>query len=105
MARQFSADTVLIEEAGIGQGLIQQLRDEGQLHPIGCVPEGSKAARLAAQSAVIEARRVVLPQAAPWLAGLRGELVAFPHGRHDDQVDSITQFLVWHANRPRHEFW
>ena len=105
MARQFRADTVLIEEVGIGQGLIQQLRDEGQLHPIGCVPVGSKAARLAAQSAVIEARRVVLPKAAPWLAGLRAELVAFPHGRHDDQVDSLTQFLAWHGNRPRHEFW
>jgi hypothetical protein len=23
------------------------------------------------------------------------ELLAFPHGRHDDQVDSVSQFLRW----------
>jgi hypothetical protein len=27
------------------------------------------------------------------------ELLAFPHGRHDDQVDSISQFLKWAATR------
>ena len=28
-----------------------------------------------------------------WLAELEAELFAFPHGRHDDQVDSISQAL------------
>ena len=27
------------------------------------------------------------------------ELAAFPQGRHDDQVDSVSQFLVWHFER------
>jgi hypothetical protein len=30
---------------------------------------------------------------APWLAELEAELFAFPHGPHDDQVDSISQAL------------
>jgi phage terminase large subunit-like protein len=27
------------------------------------------------------------------------ELLAFPNGRHDDQVDSVSQFLKWAAVR------
>jgi len=25
-------------------------------------------------------------------------LLAFPNGRHDDQVDSVSQFLTWRQN-------
>ena len=30
-----------------------------------------------------------VPAGAPWLADFRGELLGFPAGRHDDQVDAI----------------
>jgi hypothetical protein len=36
---------------------------------------------------------VHLPAEAPWLAGWLEELLAFPSGRHDDQVDSTSQSL------------
>jgi hypothetical protein len=39
-------------------------------------------------------------RAAPWLDDLRSEILAFPHGLHDDQVDSIPQALNWFS-RPR----
>jgi phage terminase large subunit-like protein len=26
------------------------------------------------------------------------EFLAFPHDRHDDQVDSVSQFLRWRAD-------
>ena len=32
-------------------------------------------------------------------AELRVELSSFPNGRHDDQADSISQFLSWHSER------
>ena len=54
---------------------------------------------LHAQSARIEAGHVWLPERAAWLEELRIELATFPHGRHDDQVDSISQFLSWHFER------
>ena len=38
---------------------------------------------------------------APWLACFMNELLAFPNGRHDDQVDSVSQFLKWEWNRRR----
>jgi hypothetical protein len=32
---------------------------------------------------------------APWLADFLHEIVAFPNGKYDDQVDSTAQFLDW----------
>jgi predicted phage terminase large subunit-like protein len=36
-----------------------------------------------------------LPNSAPWLGEFLTELLSFPNGRHDDQVDSVSQFLRW----------
>jgi predicted phage terminase large subunit-like protein len=54
-----------------------------------------------AQSVKIEAGHVHLPRRAEWLDDLRSELLQFPHGRHDDQVDSVSQFLNWFDQRNR----
>ena len=51
--------------------------------------------RLHAQTAMIENGFVYIPEAAPWLAEYLHELTVFPKGKHDDQVDSTTQFLDW----------
>ena len=56
-----------------------------------------------AQTPRFEAGHVFFPNDAPWLAVLMNELLAFPNGRHDDQVDSVSQFLKWawtKASRP-----
>lgn len=36
-----------------------------------------------------------LPQEAAWLAEFENELLSFPYSKHDDQVDSMTQFIRW----------
>jgi len=98
LAHEFGADTVLIEKAGFGLSLLQDFRSDpplGMVPPIGVVPRGDKQDRLAAQSAKIEAGQVVLPQEAPWLADFLLEILAFPNSRHDDQIDSLSQFLCW----------
>jgi predicted phage terminase large subunit-like protein len=105
LAREFGADTVLIEKAGIGLSLLQELENDlpsGMVRPIGIVPKGDKKDRLAAQSARIEAGHVYLPTEAAWLADFLFEILAFPNSRHDDQVDSLSQFLYW-ASHPRFE--
>ena len=43
--------------------------------------------RLHAQTAAIENGFVHLPLDAPWLEGYLHELLTFPNGRHDDQVE------------------
>jgi phage terminase large subunit-like protein len=40
-----------------------------------------------------EAGRVLLPAEAPWLADFESELLSFPNGRYDDQVDAFMLFL------------
>jgi predicted phage terminase large subunit-like protein len=102
LALQHGARTILIENAGPGLTLLQDLHHSpppGMPHPIGRKPNGSKADRVVAQSAKIEAGHVHLPSEADWLDGFLLELLAFPHGRHDDQVDSVAQFLTWAALR------
>jgi len=44
---------------------------------------------------MIEGRRIAIPKEAPWLADFQREVVLFPKGKHDDQVDSLSQFLKW----------
>ena len=99
------AQTVLIEKTGPGQQLIQDLKRDttpGFPNPIGIRPEGDKVFRMEAQTPLIEAGHVLVPKEAPWLAEFIGELLAFPRGKHDDQVDSVSQFLnwAWNASRP-----
>ena len=48
--------------------------------PIGVKPDGSKADRMVAQRAKIEAGHVHLPKQAKWLDSFLLELLAFPHG-------------------------
>ena len=95
---------ILIEKAGPGYTLLQDLWAEDSLYPrpIGRTPKGSKVDRMVADSAKIEAGQVWLPKDAPWLDTYLNELVAFPHGRHDDQVDSTSQFLNWIARNDAH---
>ena len=96
--RDFNAHTVLIEEAGLGQSLVQDLRDDSPVgfpRPIGIKPKGDKVTRMEAQSVKIEAGQVLLPHEAPWLDTFLHEVLGFPNARHDDQVDSLSQFLGW----------
>ncbi len=90
---------VLIEDKASGTQLIQDLCQKGTLYPIAILPEADKVTRMAAQSAKIEAGQVFLPEQAPWLEDFQNEVLAFPHGAHDDQVDSMSQFLAWVTNR------
>lgn len=86
---------VLIEDKASGEHLVQDLRYSGQVFAIAVQPQGDKVVRASSQAACIEGGRVFLPESAPWLGEFEKEVLAFPHGRHDDQVDSMSQFLIW----------
>jgi predicted phage terminase large subunit-like protein len=101
--RRHPRSTLLIEDAGSGTSLIQDLKDQN-IRPIAIEPYGDKVVRMAAQSAKIEGGEVYLPRHAEWLDDLRTEILAFPNGVHDDQVDSISQALRW-MSRPRRKLY
>lgn len=50
---------------------------------------------MSACTARIESGAVQLPPTAPWLDAFRTELMAFPHGKHDDQADALSQLINW----------
>jgi predicted phage terminase large subunit-like protein len=85
---------ILIEDAGVGTALIQEL-ETADFAVIAVKPEYDKKIRMAIQSGKFENGQVFFPNEAPWLADLEAELFAFPNGRHDDQVDSISQALSY----------
>jgi len=98
LARDYCADTILIEKVGLGCSLLRELQSKppsGFVRPISIVPKGDKRDRLIAQSPRIESGQVHLPAEAVWLADFVNEILQFPYGRHDDQVDSLSQFLHW----------
>ncbi len=93
-ARWPQAVLKLVEDKANGPAVISAL---SRVVP-GIVPEephGSKEARAAAVSPLIEAKNVWLPapELAPWVHGLVEEAAAFPTGAHDDQVDALSQAL------------
>jgi predicted phage terminase large subunit-like protein len=90
-AKLRKASKILIEDAGFGTALIQELKTT--LSVVGVKPEYDKKIRMAIQSAKFENGQVFFPKEAPWLRDLEDELFAFPNSRHDDQVDSISQAL------------
>jgi predicted phage terminase large subunit-like protein len=103
-ARKWKPHRVLVEDAGAGTSLVQELR-----HSISGIiavkPEGDKASRMAVASAKFEAGQALLPHHASWLPDLEAELFVFPGSRHDDQCDSISQALLNDSMWPTAEYW
>ena len=100
-AQKHDAKFVLIEEAGSGIQLIQDLKSTTRLSVKGVIPKDDKATRILGVSHMIEAGRIAVPASAPWLADFQREVTLFPSGRYDDQVDSLSQFLKWFARPAR----
>lgn len=92
-------EAVLIEDNGSGTSLIQQLRASGGIPAIGVKPKNDKITRLSTVLPMFEAKQVFLPEEAPWMPTLLQELHGFPAAKYDDQVDSITQYLIWARDR------
>jgi predicted phage terminase large subunit-like protein len=91
--------TLLIEDKALGEPLIQALRSEplppGVPFPIPCQPHNDKRTRAEGVSSMVEAGQVLLPREAHWLGEFKSELLSFPSGRYDDQVDALSQMLAW----------
>lgn len=90
---------VLIEDKASGQQLIQDLRRES-IVPIICIqPNKDKVSRFIGCTDQIEAGNVYVPSDAMWVDSYIDQLCVFPKGKHDDMVDSTSQFITW--SKPR----
>lgn len=84
---------IVVEAVGSGTSLLQYLQERLGHYVHGRTPRGSKQHRFEAATLMISKGEVFLPNSAPWLETYLKELLAFPNGKHDDQVDSTSQFL------------
>jgi len=83
-----------VEDKANGPAIISYMSDAlGGL--IAVNPEGNKVTRANAAAPRVEAGNVYLPHpaTAPWVMDFIQSLSAFPNGRHDDDVDMLTQAL------------
>lgn len=96
LAIKWGANTVLVEDAGNGTTFVKA--NAGQWpHAIIPISVGTKSKEFRFDSCLtyIEEGRVYLPHEAPWLEHYENELLAFPNGTNDDQVDMTSQYLNW----------
>ena len=103
LANHWRADVLLIEDRASGEQLLRTLwhdRPRGVPTPIARPATTDKESRVAGQSHRVEAGDLILPKDAPWLGLFMHELLAFPMGRYDDQVDALTHLLGWSSSRP-----
>jgi predicted phage terminase large subunit-like protein len=94
LEEKFKPDAVVVEAVGSGQSFYQELHrhlaDRIQWH----VPKESKIVRASAITPSLERGEVFLPKDAKWLEPFRNEIIAFPLGKNDDQVDSFVQMIA-----------
>ena len=95
MAGRYPPDAVLIEDKASGQSLIQELKTHTRLPVIARKALADKETRARTAAGTIEAGRALLPTNAPWLSEFERQLTLFPNAKHDDMVDSLSQFINW----------
>lgn len=107
---RWKADAIIVETASLGHALLGDLARDARClgdpanHAPSCERHGytpvmAKEERLAVGVDRLYSGTVRFPEAAPWLATLKREMLGFPTLTHDDQVDSVTQFLQWVVER------
>jgi predicted phage terminase large subunit-like protein len=100
-----SAGTVLLEKDGLGLALYTDLSRNGPSGRsfIGRKADADKKVRLLSVTDMIEGGQVLIPKEAPWVEEFLLEMRAFPYGKYDDQVDSLSQFLIWKRQSYNHD--
>jgi predicted phage terminase large subunit-like protein len=94
---------IVIDGAGVGLGLFQDLRRRRYRHlyrasEAANTPQTKKIERFGKAVLCMYDGKVRFPQCAPYLDKLFAELAAFPNDKYDDQVDSVTQLVAYPGN-------
>jgi len=98
--RKYRPSAILVEATGQGPALTSQIKPQQGMEVAQITPVENKVTRLRKHRKAIRSGMVSLPKAAPWLAEFLDEVILFPYGSFDDQVDAMTQFLDWIVKHP-----
>ncbi len=92
---------VLVELAAAGDPIVQELERIGVSGVTGVAVQGGgespvgKIQKAKVASAYFKAGCVHFLEGAPWYERKARNLIRFPHGPHDDDVDTTSQALLW----------
>lgn len=100
MTARWHLSAVHIERAGFQLALVQEARRAG-LPVFELTADKDKIARSLPLQATFAGERLFFPRSASWLADIEAELVQFPEGQHDDQVDALAYAIG--VARPLHD--
>ena len=94
LREEWKPNMVVVEAAGVGRGLFDHLLRHRRDGVRAFHPKIGKDERMSIESLKIESGEVRLPQNASWKETFLAETAAFPNGKYDDQVDSLSQALA-----------
>lgn len=96
MARKWEADMILCETKGAGNQYVQARQNLAPCSVIGYNPgRDDKSIRFEGTMTLWQAGEVLLPERATWLEAYVDQLLRFPFGKNDDDVDATSQYLNW----------
>jgi predicted phage terminase large subunit-like protein len=93
-AEKWHPQKIIIEEKASGGSLIQDIKASSKLPIISFSSKLDKTSRLVNISYLFEAEKILFPKSTSWLSDFESELLQFPFVKHDDQIDSMTQFFL-----------
>ncbi len=96
---RWEPSVVGIERAGYQLAFIQMARQQTQLPIRELKADRDKYSRALPLSAKLEAGQIYFDKSAQWLMDLEKELLQFPAGEHDDQVDSLAYGVLQLARK------
>ncbi len=95
LMRHWQVNYAIVEDSGMGAQILENYQGKMPSPMVSYTPagKGSKDFRFDAAVPWITTGRVLFPKEAPWLANFINELVAFPNGANDDQVDAFSMYI------------
>jgi len=96
LAERYNASTIAVEAVGYQQVIADELARSTMYAIKPIKPATDKVTRATPLASKYEQGLVLHPRSAAWLRAYEDELLAFPVGEHDDQVDAVTYALHGH---------
>jgi len=96
--KRYAPDKIIVENKASGQSLIQDLR-VNKIPVQAFQPERDKVARAHITTGIVERNRVWLPMTRKFAMSLLQEVLEFPRGAHDDEVDAMVMALLYFTKR------
>lgn len=96
MAKKWEADLILCETKGAGNQYIQARTGHSPCAIVGYSPgRDSKDIRFEGTMTMWQGAEVLLPERSSWVETYIDQLLRFPFGKNDDDVDATSQYLNW----------